>query len=71
MPASAIRPSEGTSVKLELSAPPDPEPMSLKGMVWRREPKSTILIFVELGRGQIERLRSLVEFLQAAPAWPR
>lgn len=68
LPASAIRPSEGTSVKLELSAPPDPLPLSIKGMVWRREPKSTILIFVELGREQIERLRNLVEFLGAAPA---
>jgi len=68
LPASAIRPSEGTSVKLELSAPPDPTPLSIKGMVWRREPKSTILIFVELGREQVERLRNLVEFLGAAPA---
>jgi hypothetical protein len=68
LPASAIRPSEGTSVKLELSAPPDPAPLSIRGMVWRREPKSTILIFVELGREQVERLRNLVEFLGAAPA---
>lgn len=68
LPASAIRPSEGTSVKLQLAAPPDPEPLSVKGMVWRREPKSTILIFVELQREQLQRLRDLVEFLQAAPA---
>ncbi|MBI2154503.1 MAG: PilZ domain-containing protein [Candidatus Rokubacteria bacterium] len=68
LPASAIRPSEGTSVKLQLAAPPDPEPLSLKGMVWRREPKSMVLIFVELGREQLERLRDLVEYLQATPA---
>ena len=68
LPASAIRPSEGTSIKLLLSAPPSAETLSMKGMVWRREPKSMVLIFVELGREQLERLKDLVEFLQTAPA---
>lgn len=71
LPASAIRPSEGASVKLKLTVPDSVEPLSVKGMVWRREPKNTVLIFIDVGREQIERLRTLVEFLQAAPAWPR
>lgn len=68
LPASAIRPLEGTSVKLLLTAPPSAEMLSMKAMVWRREPKSIVLIFVELGREQLERLKDLVEFLQTAPA---
>ncbi len=68
LPASAIRPLEGTSVKLLLTAPPSAEMLSMKAMVWRREPKSMVLIFVELGREQLERLKGLVEFLQTAPA---
>jgi hypothetical protein len=68
LPASAIRPSEGTSVNLQLTAPDRGEALAMKGMVWRREPKSTVLIFVELHREQLERLKGLVEFLQAAPA---
>ncbi|MBI3031066.1 MAG: PilZ domain-containing protein [Candidatus Rokubacteria bacterium] len=68
LPASAIRPSEGTSVNLQLTVPDSADPLSIKSMVWRREPKSTILIFVELHREQLERLKGLVELLQAAPA---
>ena len=68
LPASAIRPSEGTSVKLQLTVPDSADPLSIKSMVWRREPKSTVLIFVELGREQLERLKDLVELLQTAPA---
>lgn len=67
-PASAIRPSEGTSVQLRLATPDVPSSMSLKGMVWRREPKSTILVFVDLHREEIDRLRALVESLRAQPA---
>ena len=67
LPASAIRPSEGTSLQLRLGAPDNGPPISLKGMVWRREPKSTALIFVELNREQLEHLRALVESLQAQP----
>ncbi len=68
LPASAIRPSEGTSVKLRLIAPDEPAPIGLKGMVWRREPKSTTLLFVDLGREELERLKALVQSLQAQPA---
>ncbi len=69
LPASAIRPSMGTSVNLQLTAPDSGEALALKGMVWRREPKSTVLVFVELHREQMERLKDLVAFLQAAPAF--
>lgn len=68
LPASAIRPSEGTSVKLQLTVPDSADPLSIKSMVWRREPKSTVLIFIELGREQLQRLKDLVELLQTAPA---
>ena len=67
LPASAIRPSEGTSLQLRLGAPDNGPPISLKGMIWRREPKSTTLIFVELDREQLEHLRGLVDSLQAQP----
>ena len=67
LPASAIRPSEGTSVRLRLVAPHEPAPIGLKGMVWRREPKSTTLLFVDLGREELERLKALVQSLQAQP----
>lgn len=69
LPASAIRPSIGTSVNLQLTAPDTGEALAMKGMVWRREPKSTVLVFVELHREQLERLKDLVAFLQAAPAF--
>lgn len=65
LPASAIRPAEGTSVRLRLDTP---DPIRIKGMVWRREPKATALIFVDLAREEIERLRALVEALRAQPA---
>lgn len=68
LPASAIRPSEGTSVQLRLAAPDALPPMAVKGLVWRREPKTTILLFVDLGREEIERLKALVESLQAQSA---
>lgn len=64
--ASSIRPLEGTSVQLQLVAPKAPPPIALKGMVWRREPKSTILLFVDLRREELERLKSLVESLEPA-----
>jgi len=67
LPASAIRPTEGTSVQLRLVGP-DPPPIAVKGMVWRREPKSTTLLFVDLGRAELERLKGLVESLRAQPA---
>lgn len=67
-PASAVRPMEGTSVKLQIVAPDTGTLLPVKGMVWRREPKALALIFVELGRDQLERLKDLVEFLQTAPA---
>ena len=67
LPASAIRPSEGTSLQLRLGAPDNGPPISLKGMIWRREPKSTTLIFVELNREELEQLRALVESLQTQP----
>jgi hypothetical protein len=67
LPASAIRPSEGTSVRLRLTTP-DESPVSLRGMVWRREPKHTALIFVDLDRESLEQLRSLVNTLSALPA---
>ena len=67
LPASTIRPSEGTSVQLRLVAPDAASPIGLKGMVWRREPKSTTLLFVDLGREELERLKTLVQSLQAQP----
>ena len=67
LPASAIRPSEGTSLQLRLGARDNGPPISLKGMVWRREPESMALLFVELGREELERLRALVDSLHTQP----
>ena len=70
LPASAIRPSEGTSLQLRLGAPDNSRSIFLKGMVWRREPKSTALVSGELGREELEHLRALVDSLQAQPVSP-
>ena len=61
LPAAAAQPPWGTSVQLRLAGPDGQSPLSLKGIVWRREPDSTAFLFVELSREQLERLRALVE----------
>lgn len=67
LPASAIRPSEGTSVKLRLVAPDSGVPISVTGMVWRREPKGMVLLFLEMKAEELERLRGVVDSLRVEP----
>lgn len=64
LPATAERPPWGTSVQLRLVPPDGRPPISAKGIVWRREPDSTAVLFVELEREQLERLKALVDSLQ-------
>ena len=64
LPGTAIQPAWGTSVRLHLTGPNGQPPVSVKGIVWRREPQSMALMFVELGREQLERLKALVESVQ-------
>ena len=65
LPASAIQPAWGTRVKLRLAPPGGQRPISVNGLVWRREPGNMALLFVDLGRGELERLKALVDSLQA------
>ena len=69
-PATVPQPLWGTGVRLRIAAPDGQPPLSLKGIVWRREPQSIVLLFVELGREETERLKALVEFLQACRVEP-
>jgi hypothetical protein len=65
LPATASQPPWGTSVQLRLAGADGQPPISLKGLVWRREPDTTAFLFVELSREQLERLRAFVESLRA------
>ncbi len=65
LPATAIQPPWGTSVQLRLAAIDGRPPISVKGIVWRREPEGTALLLVEVGREQLEHLKALVESLRA------
>ena len=67
LPAAAAQPPWGTSVQLRLAGPDGQSPISLKGIVWRREPDSTAFLFVELSREQLERLRALVASFRTEP----
>jgi hypothetical protein len=64
LPAAAIQPAWGTSVQLHLTGPNGQPPVSVKGIVWRNEPQSMALMFVELGRDQVDRLQALVKSVQ-------
>lgn len=66
--ATAGQPPWGTGVQLRLAGLDGHPPIWVKGIVWRREPESTAFLFVELKREQFERLKSLVESLQAYAA---
>ena len=63
-PVTVPQPSWGTSVQLSLAGPDGQRPLSLKGLVWRREPDSIAFLFVELEREQVECLKALVESLR-------
>lgn len=65
LPASAIQPAWGTVVKLRLTPSSDQRPISVNGLVWRREPRNMALLFVDLRRDELERLKALVDSLQA------
>lgn len=67
-PPTAVQPLWGTGVRLRIASPDGQPPVSFKGIVWRREPERIFLLFVEVSHEERERLKSLVEFLQAAPA---
>ena len=67
LPASAGQPPWGSSVQVRLAATNGRPPISVKGIVWRREPDSTALLLVELGREQLEHLKALVESLRVQP----
>lgn len=64
LPAMPLQPSWGTSVLLQLALPDGLPPISVKGVVWRRELHSTALLFVELGHSELERLKAFVESLR-------
>ncbi len=65
LPASAIQPAWGTRVKLRLAPPGGQRPISVNGLVWRREPGHMALLFVDLNRDELEHLKALVNSLQA------
>ncbi len=65
-PATAGQPPWGTGVQLFLAGPDGQRPLSVKGLVWRREPQSVAFLFIELKPEQRERLEVLVESLRAA-----
>ena len=62
-PDMPIRPSWGSGIQVQLSGPDGHPPLSVKGIVWRREPESMSVLFVELGRQELERLKTLVNSL--------
>lgn len=62
-PDMPFRPSWGAGVEVRLAAADGQPPLVLKGIVWRREPQSLAVLFVELGREEITRLKSLVDSL--------
>ncbi len=64
LPGTAIQPAWGTAVQMRLASPAGHSPVSVKGIVWRKEPESMAVLFVELGRDQLEGLKALVESLQ-------
>ena len=63
-PATTIQPLWGTGVQLRLAATDGQPPISVKGIIWRREPNSVTLLLVEVGRDQGERLKALLDSLQ-------
>ncbi len=63
-PATAIQPLWGSGVQLRLAATDGQPPISVKGIVWRREPNSVTLLLVEVGREQLGRLKALLDSLQ-------
>jgi hypothetical protein len=66
-PPTAVQPLWGTGVRLRIASPNGQPPISLKGIVWRRESESVVLLFVEMRQEERERLKVLLERLQAVP----
>ena len=70
-PATGGQPPWGTGVQLRLAGPDGQRSLSVKGLVWRREPQSVAFLFIELKPEQRERLQALVDSLRGArPAPP-
>ncbi len=65
LPGTAIHPEWGTAVQMRLASPTGHSPISVKGVVWRKEPESMAVLFVELGRDQLDRLKTLIESLRS------
>jgi hypothetical protein len=65
-PATGGQPSWGTGVQLCVAEPGGQRLLSLKGLVWRREPQSVAFLFIELRPEQRERLQTLVDSLRGA-----
>ena len=60
LPGTAIQPAWGTAVQMRLASPDGRPLVSVKGIVWRKEPEGMAVLFVELGRDQLEGLKALV-----------
>ncbi len=65
LPGTATQPEWGTAVQMRLASPTGHSPVSVKGVVWRKEPESMAVLFVELGQDQLDRLKTLIESLQS------
>lgn len=65
MPQRAILPPWGTAVSVRLAGRNNHPPIFVKGIVWRREPQSIALLFVDLDQKELDRLNALIESLQA------
>ena len=63
-PAAAGQASWGTPVRLRLAGPDGHAALSLKGVVWRREPQSRALLLIEFTPAQRQHLKVLVDSLR-------
>ncbi len=62
-PATADQPPWGAGVDLRLAHAKGQPPVSLKGVVWRRDRDSVAILFLELTQAQRNRLQDLVNAL--------
>lgn len=53
-------PPEGTTLQLRLTLPDDEPPLTIRGLVWRRDRDGQALVFVNLAVGDFARLKKLV-----------
>jgi hypothetical protein len=65
LPQTAIRPPWGTGVSVRLAGRNNHPPIFVNGIVWRREPQSIALLFVDLDREELDRLKAFIESLHA------